>query len=105
MDVKSELEKVEKEINSKCKDYVNARGKAQIANLVDKIEVRAKMPNFKSIVMDGDKPITITMLDFLNGINTTVPAKDKPDLIKLEKRQMALTVLLEALEDVPEKKK
>lgn len=100
MDIKSELEKVEKQINKKCIDYVNTRGKAQIANILDKIENRKKMPDFKSVVIFEDKPCEVTFTQFLKGINTDVDEKDRPELIKLEKRHMALSLLLETEEKV-----
>lgn len=96
MDIKSEFEKVEKEINKLSKNFVNTRGRAQIANLIDKVQKRQKLPNFISVIEVEGKPVSVDMLTFLNGINTDVPEKDAPKLKKLEKKQIALALLLES---------
>lgn len=98
MDIKSELEKVEKEINKLSKNFVNTRGRAQIANLIDKVQKRHKLPNFVSAIEVEGKPVNVDMLTFLNGINTDAPEKDADasKLKKLEKKQIALALLLES---------
>jgi hypothetical protein len=104
MDIQKELAKVDKDINKLSKDYVDTRGRAQIANLIDKVQKRHKLANFVSVVeteveLDGViKPVSvdIDMLEFLEGINTDVPKKDAPKLKKLEKRRIALALLLES---------
>ena len=100
MDINQELKKVTDSINKLAKDYVDTRGKAQIANLTDKVSVRHKMPNFvSSIQVEGmEKPIAVDILTFLSGINTDVPEKHAPELKKLEKRKIALSLLLESEE-------
>ena len=98
MDIKSELEKVEKQIKKLSKNFVNTRGRAQIANLIDKVEKRGKLPNFISMVEVDGKPVSVDMLTFLKGINTDAPEKDADaaKLKKLEKKQIALSLLLES---------
>ena len=96
MDIKSELAKVEKEINKLSNNYVNTRGRAQIANLLDKVEKRQKLPNFVSVIEIDGNPQNVDMVTFLKGINTDVPEKEAPKLKKLEKRQIALALLLES---------
>ena len=96
MDIKSELAKVENQINKLSKDYVNTRGRAQITNLLDKVENRRKLPNFVSKIEVDGKPVSVDMVTFLKGINTDVPEKDTPQLKKLEKKQIALALLLES---------
>lgn len=96
MDIKIELEKVEKEINKLSKNFVSTRGRAQIANLLDKVQKRAKLPNFVSVIEVEGKPVNVDMVTFLKGINTDVPEKDAPKLKKLEKKQIALALLLES---------
>jgi len=104
MDIKSELAKVKKEIETLSKNYVDTRGRAQISNLIDKVQNRQKLPNFISVVevevkgMEKPVSVNIDLLEFLNGINTEVPEKDAPKLKKLEKRQIALSLLLETEE-------
>ena len=102
MDIKDELSKVSNDIEKLASDYVDTRGKAQIANLIDKISVRCKLPNMVSKVkITGIKdPVKINFLDFLQGINTEVPEKDKSKLLKLEKRKIALTLLLESENEI-----
>jgi hypothetical protein len=104
MDIKKELEKVDKDINKLSINFVDTRGRAQIANLIDKVQKRHKLPNFVSVVeteveLDGIlKPVSVNidMLEFLEGVNTDVPEKDAPKLKKLEKRRIALALLLES---------
>jgi hypothetical protein len=96
MDIKKELEKVDKEINGLSKNFVNTRGRAQIANLLDKVEKRQKLPNFVSVIEIDGKPQNVDMVTFLKGIDTEVPEKEAPKLKKLEKRQIALALLLES---------
>lgn len=104
MDIKEELTKVSNDIEKLASDYVDTRGKAQIANLIDKISVRQKLPNMVSKVkIAGVKdPVKVSFIDFLQGINTEVPEKDKSKLLKLEKRKIALTLLLESEEEPEE---
>lgn len=96
MDIKIELAKVEKEISKLSKNFVNTRGRAQIANLIDKVEKRHKLPNFVSVIEVEGKPVNVDMVTFLKGINTDAPEKDADaaKLKKLEKKQIALSFLL-----------
>ena len=96
MDIKKELAEVNKDINKISKDYVDTRGRAQISNLIDKIEKRNKLPNFISSIEYEGKSVIIDMVAFLKGINTDVAEKDVPALKKLEKKKIALTTLLES---------
>lgn len=98
MDIEKELNTVNVQIESIAKNYVDARSKAQIINLLDKIEEREKLPNFLSII-NGEQ---VTFVQFLKGINTEVPEADKPTLKKLEKKKIALTVLYDSLKTVEE---
>lgn len=95
MDIKKELETVDKDINKLSKNFVDTRGRSQIANLIDKVQNRQKLPNFVSVIEIESKPVNVDMLTFLNGINTDVPKKDAPKLKKLEKKRIALALLLE----------
>jgi len=104
MDITKELEDVQEQIKEISTDFVDSRGKAQISNLIDKIENRQKMPNFVSTIkVTGVKePVKVEYLTFLKGIITEaegITPEEIKTLKKLEKRQVALKVLIEMSKD------
>ena len=99
-ELKAELEKELKTVNAemqkKFAGKVSPKGKAQIDNLIDKVDVRKAMPNFTATfpVTEGYKEITISLSEFLIEIDTVIPKTDKKNMAELERKKVSLELLL-----------
>lgn len=97
------LEGIDKEIAVLENTVVSSKAKAQIKNLVDKIENRGKLPDFEIKIEHKDlkKPIMMTLSTFLKKINIDPSKEDKQTLKNLEIRAAGLRALLTLDEDKP----
>lgn len=94
------LEGIDKEITEKQKTVISAQAKAQIKNLIDKVDVRKKLPNFSIIIPLKDmeklkKDKVLTLSDFLHAIDTEATKEQKQELKNLEIRAQGLRMTLE----------
>lgn len=90
---------IDKEITEKQKTVISVKAKAQIKNLIDKVDVRAKLPNFTANFevngSDGIIKVPVTLSEFLKAINTEASKEDKTALKNLEDRAQGLKMTLE----------
>ena len=95
-ELENELKTVNTEMQKKFAGKVSPKGKAQIDNLIDKVDVRKAMPNFTGTfpVTEGVKEISITFTEFLEAIDTTIPKTDKKAMAELERKKVSLELLL-----------
>ena len=94
------LEGIDKEIAEKQKTVISAQAKAQIKNLIDKVDVRKKLPDFSIVIPLKDmekqkKDMVLTLSDFLHAINTEATTEDKQGLKNLQVRADGLRATLE----------
>lgn len=93
------LKGIDEEIVEKQKTVISAKSKAQIKNLIDKVDVRGKLPNFKADIevmgANGVIKTPLTLSDFLKAINTDATKEDKQILKNLEIRAQGLRMTLE----------
>lgn len=99
--LKIELAGIEKEITDKLGDKVSPKATAQIANLLDKVEKRQAMPDFKIKipVTEGETEIDLTFTQFLKAIDTSISKEDKKLLNALDKKRVGLVLLLKSDKD------
>lgn len=99
--LKSELAGIEKEISEKLGDKISPKAAAQITNLLDKVETRNAMPDFKIKlpVVEGVTEITLTFTEFLKAVDSSISKADKKILSALEKKRVGLVLLLESDKD------
>ena len=95
-ELENELKSVISEMDKKFSGKVSPKGKAQIDNLIDKVDVRHAMPNFTATfpVTEGVKEITITFTEFLKSIDTVIPKTDKKVMAEMERKKVSLELLL-----------
>lgn len=86
------LEGIETEITEFSKSHVTAKTKAQVKNLIDKIDNREKLPNFE-VTLTGKKGI-LTLSDFLKMIPLEITAENKQKIKNLNVRATGLRALL-----------
>lgn len=94
------LEGIDKEIVEKQKTVISAKAKAQIKNLIDKVDVRKKLPDFSITIPLKDmekqkKDMVLTLSDFLHAIDTEATTEDKQELKNLHIRADGLRATLE----------
>jgi hypothetical protein len=111
-DTKTELENIHKDIveqiNEKLKTVVSAQAKAQIKNLIDKVDTRKKLPDFEieipfedlEVSVTSETSFTLTLSDFLKAINTEASTEDKQELKNLQVREEGLRLTLETMKSV-----
>lgn len=94
------VEGIEKEIVEKQKTVISTQAKAQIKNLIDKVDVRQKLPNFSIVIPlkemeKAKKDKVLTLSEFLGMINTEATKEQKTELKNLEIRAQGLRMTLE----------
>lgn len=111
-DTKIELENIHKDIVEqiieKLKTVVSPQAKAQIKNLIDKVDTRKKLSNFEIEIPFEDLEVSVTsktafsltLSDFLKAINTEASTEDKQELKNLQVREEGLRLTLETMESV-----
>lgn len=97
------LENLDKKIAELQKTVVSPKIKAQIKNLLDKVENREKLPDFSVTLeleaMETEKGVmTLTLSDFLKAINTDATDEDKQSLKNLQIRAEGLRATLDMVE-------
>lgn len=95
-DLKTELKSIEKQISAKLGDKISPKAASQISNLLDKVESRKAMPDFKITipVVEGVTEINISFTEFLKAVDTSISKEDKKVLSALEKQRVGLVLLL-----------
>lgn len=94
------LEGIDKEIAEMNKTVISVKAKAQIKNLIDKVDNREKLPNFSIVIPlkemeKAKKDRVMTLSEFLKAINTEATKEQKQELKNLEIRAQGLRMTLE----------
>lgn len=111
-DTKTELENIHmdivEQIDEKLKTVISPQAKAQIKNLIDKVDIRKKLANFEIEIPFEDLEVSVTsktafsmtLSDFLKAIDTEASTEDKQELKNLQVREEGLRLTLETMESV-----
>lgn len=94
------LEGIDKEIAEMNKTVISVKAKAQIKNLIDKVDNREKLPNFSIVIPlkemeKAKKDRVMTLSEFLKAINIEATKEQKQELKNLEIRAQGLRMTLE----------
>lgn len=94
------LEGIDKEIAEMNKTVISTKAKAQIKNLIDKVDNREKLPNFFIVIPlkemeKAKKDRVMTLSEFLKAINIEATKEQKQELKNLEIRAQGLRMTLE----------
>lgn len=98
-EMKAELTKIVEglkvELETMQTTVVSNKGKAQIKNLIDKVDVRQKLPNFSIRIPANEENTFLTLSEFLHAINVEASKDEKENIKNLEIRIRGLELTLE----------